>query len=48
MKDRDEDDVELLALALKMKLPVWSNDSDYKNAGTEVYAAARLLKKLDG
>ena len=47
MKDRDEDDVELLALALKMKLPVWSNDSDFKSAGIDVYTTARLLKKLE-
>ena len=27
---RDPDDVELLALAIQLKLPVWSNDSDFE------------------
>lgn len=43
---RDPQDVDLLALALKLNAPVWSNDSDYKLAGVEWYTTARLLKKL--
>ena len=43
---RDEDDIELLALAIKLKVPVWSNDSDFKDSGIEVYTTAKLLKIL--
>ena len=46
MLGKDEDDVELLALALKLKAPVWSNDNDFKHSGIEVYTTARLLKAL--
>ncbi|MBI5203369.1 MAG: PIN domain nuclease [Nitrospirae bacterium] len=46
LSGRDEDDIELLALALKLRVPVWSNDSDFKNSGIEVYTTARLLKIL--
>jgi len=46
MAGRDEDDVELLALALKLNVPVWSNDSDFKDSGLEVHTTARLLKIL--
>ena len=43
---RDEDDVELLALSLKLKVPVWSNDRHFQHAGCEVYSTAKLLKIL--
>ncbi len=43
---RDPDDVELLALALTFKVPVWSNDSDFKDAGVEWFTTARLLRHL--
>lgn len=43
---RDPDDVELLALALALEIPVWSNDNDFKGVGVEWYTTARLLKKL--
>lgn len=46
MSGRDEDDVELLALALKLDVPVWSNDGDFKDSGVEVYTTAKLLKIL--
>lgn len=46
LSGRDEDDIELLALAIKLKLPVWSNDNDFKNLGIEVYTTAKLLKIL--
>lgn len=42
----DEDDVELLALSLKLKVPVWSNDRDFQRAGVETYSTAKLLKIL--
>jgi hypothetical protein len=35
---RDPDDVELLALAIAFGIPVWSNDSDLKDAGVEWYS----------
>jgi len=44
--ERDEDDVELLALAMKLNVPVWSNDSDFKDSGVEVQTTAKLLKIL--
>ncbi len=43
---RDEDDIELLALAMKLRIPIWSNDSDFKQSGIEVYTTAKLLKIL--
>ncbi len=44
---RDPDDVELLALALALKIPVWSNDSDFASAGIAWYTTAELLKVLE-
>ncbi|TAN43597.1 MAG: PIN domain nuclease [Nitrospirae bacterium] len=46
LSDRDEDDIELLALAMKLKIPVWSNDNDFKNSGVDIYTTAKLLKIL--
>lgn len=46
MGRRDMDDVEILALALHLDAPVWSNDSDFEVAGVEWYTTARLLKQL--
>jgi len=46
MQDRDPDDVELAALALKCKAPVWSNDNHFKDFPTGRYTTAQLLKKL--
>ena len=43
---RDPHDVDLLALALAVGVPVWSNDSDFKDAGVEWYTTARLLRRL--
>jgi len=43
---RDPYDVELLALALAFAIPVWSNDSDFKDTGVEWYTTARLLRLL--
>jgi predicted nucleic acid-binding protein len=43
---RDPEDVDVLALALSLKLPVWSNDNDFENAGVEWYTSAELLKAL--
>ena len=47
---RDPDDVDILALALHTKLPLWSNDNDFEAAGIagkiEWYTTAELLRKL--
>jgi predicted nucleic acid-binding protein len=43
---RDADDVDVLALALHMRLPLWSNDNDLEDTGIEWYTTAELLKKL--
>lgn len=44
---RDPDDVDLLALALNLEIPVWSNDSDFENAGVVWYTTASLLAVLE-
>ena len=44
--DRDEDDVALAALALKLRVPIWSNDRDYESFAHGWYTTARLLKVL--
>ncbi|MFQ5893162.1 MAG: PIN domain-containing protein [Nitrospinota bacterium] len=46
LESRDPDDVHLLALALKLGVPIWSNDRDFEEAGVEVYPTAELLKRL--
>lgn len=46
LSGRDEDDIELLALAMKLEIPIWSNDNDFKDSGIEIYTTARLLKIL--
>lgn len=43
---RDADDVDLLALAIHLGVPVWSNDGDFAEVGVEWYTTAQLLKKL--
>jgi predicted nucleic acid-binding protein len=43
---RDPDDVDILALTLHFRIPLWSNDSDFEDTGVEWYTTARLLQKL--
>ena len=43
---RDPDNVDLLALALELKIPIWSNDGDFEGTGIEWYPTAQLLKRL--
>ncbi len=43
---RDPDDAELLALALHLELPVWSNDKDFEQAGVERFTTEDLLREL--
>lgn len=41
------DDADFLALALKLKLPIWSNDSHLKRQSkVKVYSTSELLKEL--
>jgi predicted nucleic acid-binding protein len=44
---RDPDDVELLAPAIQLKLPVWSNDNDFEDTGVIWHTTASLLAALD-
>lgn len=43
---RDPDDVDLLALALALEAPIWSNDADFEVAGVERFTTAELLALL--
>jgi predicted nucleic acid-binding protein len=43
---RDPDDIEILALALHLKIPLWSNDNDFRDTGVEWYTTAELLQRL--
>jgi predicted nucleic acid-binding protein len=47
MRRRDPNDVDVLALALHLKLPVWSNDNDFEVGGIEWHTTAELLKALN-
>ncbi len=44
--ERDENDVDLLALALKLDYPIWTNDQDFEQTGTTLYTTAKLLESL--
>ncbi len=46
MEAKDPDDVELLALALFLDAPVWSNDDHFKNLPVKRYTTAEFLKAL--
>ena len=46
MEQRDADDVALAALALKLHIPIWSNDRDYEHFTHGVYTTATLLTVL--
>lgn len=43
---RDPDDVEILALAMHLEWPLWSNDNDFEVAGIEWCTTAELLQRL--
>lgn len=45
---RDHDDVETLALALALGLPLWTNDRDFGGLGVTTYTTAVLLASLEG
>jgi len=40
---RDPRDVDVLALALHLGVPIWSNDRDFEEAATNCFTTARLL-----
>ena len=46
LQNRDPDDVALAALALKLQIPIWSNDRDFEGVPIEIYPTAKLLKAL--
>lgn len=43
---RDRGDVELLALALHLQVPIWSNDKDFEETGVELFTTEDLLREL--
>jgi predicted nucleic acid-binding protein len=43
---RDPDDVDLLALALHLQIPVWSNDKHFERLNVELFTTERLLRHL--
>jgi predicted nucleic acid-binding protein len=43
---RDPDDVDTLALTLKLDCPIWSNDPDFDDAGVTRYSTGQLLRRL--
>jgi len=43
---RDENDVDLLALALKLDYSIWTNDKDFEQTGPTLYTTAKLLETL--
>jgi predicted nucleic acid-binding protein len=44
---RDPKDVDVLALALHLKAPIWPNDDDFSVAGVPCFTTARLLARLE-
>ena len=44
LQGRDLDDAGLAALAMKLKIPVWSNDKDFRVVPVELFPTARLLR----
>jgi predicted nucleic acid-binding protein len=45
--ERDPKDVDLLALALRLRAPIWSNDADLADLGMEVLTTAKLLSAIE-
>jgi predicted nucleic acid-binding protein len=46
IEGRDPDDIEILALALHLKVPLWSNDNDFEGCEVERITTAELLGRL--
>ena len=45
---RDPDDVNVLALTLRLDVPLWTNDRDFDDAGVERFTTAQLLRIFFG
>jgi len=43
---RDPDDVDVFALALHLRLPLWSNDRDFEGTGVELLTTQDVLRNL--
>lgn len=43
---RDPEDIELFALALHFRIPIWSNDRDFENLKVDLFTTERLLRHL--
>jgi len=43
---RDPDDIELLALALHFRIPIWSNDRDFEGLNVDLFTTESLLRHL--
>lgn len=43
---RDPKDVEILALAIALEVPLWSNDRDFEATGVKWYTTEALLRHL--
>ena len=42
----DPDDVELLAMALHLQVPIWSNDRDFEGLNVDSFTTEGLLRHL--
>jgi predicted nucleic acid-binding protein len=43
---RDPDDAHVLALALALEIPIWSNDRDFEISGVTCYSTEQMLRLL--
>ena len=43
---RDPEDIELLALALHLQIPIWSNDRDFEQVDVDLSTTDSLLRHL--
>jgi predicted nucleic acid-binding protein len=43
---RDREDIELLALALHLRIPIWSNDRDFEHLDVDLFTTEGLLRHL--
>ena len=43
---RDRDDVHVLALALALDIPIWTNDRDFEVSGVTCYSTEQMLRLL--
>jgi predicted nucleic acid-binding protein len=44
---RDPDEAHVLALALALEIPIWTNDRDFEVAGVTCYTTAQMLELLE-